>query len=338
MRPVFLLCALAYACTPPPNDQALPGPGDGKTVTGDTPDTDTGTPDTDIDTDTDTDPPATNPGANECPGVIPAIAGTYTDTQFTTEEDFDFDGGGYLLSQSGGSIAALNRQGDVMIIPVPGFQDPSGLRVAANGDIVLAEPDTGSLRIVYRANGGTDILVSGMSNTNGVAADSLGYIAFSDFWYSGRVGLVDPVTFEVFEISPSLPNPNGLSFTQDGQRLFIVTSDGIMVSDRLSDTEFTAPYAHAPFPNGGTFWSIALDVCDRIYTLDFNMGEVWRAEPDGTGWVMIADIAQGGLFSSLRFGGGEGGWDRDVLYVTSRNHLFALPVGVNGIAPVAPVY
>ncbi len=297
-----------------------------------------------LDTATDTTDTATtdtgpdiNP-ANVCPDVIPELPRTYADTQFTTEEDFDFDGGGYLLTQSGGSIAALDRSGDVQIIPVPGFQDPSGLRVDAAGDIVLAEPNTGDLRIVFRANGASAVLISGMANPNGIAADSLGYVVVTDFWNSGRVALVDPATRDIYEISQSLPSPNGVSFSQDGQRLYIVTSNGIMRAERLSDTEFTEPVAFAAFPDNGNFWTVTLDVCDRIYTVNYSTGKVWRAEPDGTGWVGVVDIDNWGSYSAIRFGGGEGGWDRDTLYVTSRSYLYSVPIGVNGIAPVAPVY
>jgi len=335
MRLLLLLSAVfATACTPvePDRPNKTRDTVQPKTITGGT----TYVEDTDTDTEVITD---TGPDlSNVCPAVIPPFPGSYNDTQFTTEEDFDFDGGGYLLSQSGGNIAALDRAGSVQIIPVPGFRDPSGLRVAASGDIVLAEPDTGILRIVYRATGATEPLVSNMSNTNGVAADSLGYIAFSDFTNNGRVGLVDPVTKDTWEISASLSSPNGLQFTQDDQKLFIVTANGIMVSERISDTEFAEPVPHALFPENGTFWSIAMDVCDRIYTVNYSSGKVWRSEPDGMGWVEVVDISQWGSFSALRFGGGEGGWDRDVLYVTSRVHLYAVPIGVNGVAPVAPVY
>ncbi len=330
MRPL-LACVLVCACAPA--EKTRRGPGDSETATDDTDDTETSDSDTEtIDTDTDV---ATE---NRCPEVIPDPPGTYTETEFDTEEDFDFDGGGYLLTQSGGSIIARNRQGDTEIVPVPGMWDPSGMRVASNGDIVVAEPDLGVLRVVYRESGGNDMLASGMVATNGVAADSRGFVAFTDFSDNGRVGLVDVVFHDEYEIAASLPWPNGLSFTQDGERLFITVGFEIWVSERLSNTEFTAPVPFAQFPENGGFTTIALDVCDRIYTVDYIFGKVWRAEPDGTGWTQIVDIFPAGAFSAIRFGGGEGGWERDVLYVTNRNHLFAVPIGVNGIAPVAPVY
>ena len=337
MRTLFLLSlSFAVACAPPSagdgkKKHKQPAP---KTVTGgtDDTDTDTDTDDTDTDTDVGSDP------ANVCPAILPDPDGTYNDTQFTTEEDFDFDGGGYMLSQSGGNIAALDRNGGVQIIAVPGFQDPSGLRVASTGDIVLAEPDMGTLRIVYRANGATENLVTGMVNTNGVAADSLGYIAFSDFTFNGRVGLIDLATFDIYEIAPAMNQPNGLQFSQDEQRLLIVTTNGIMESLRLGDTDFAPPTPFTTFPEAGSFWSIAMDVCDRIYTVNYSTGKVWRADADGSNWTPIVDVAQWGSFSSLRFGGGQGGWDRDVLYVTSRAHLYGVPIGVNGVAAVAPIY
>ncbi len=113
--------------------------------------------------------------------MIPDLSGTYQQTLFTTEEDFDFDGGGYLLSQSGGGIAALNRSGDLVIIPVPGFRDPSGLGVAASGNIRLAEPDAGVLRIVYRSNGASESILSGMYNPSAgiVMAERISDTAFT---------------------------------------------------------------------------------------------------------------------------------------------------------------
>ena len=278
------------------------------------------------------------PPADLCPGTLPNVSGIYDDTSFVTEEDFDFDGGGFLLTQSNSNISALDREGNVEIISIPGFHDPSGIRVLSTGDIALAEPDTGGLRVVYRATGATEIVMSGLTNPNGVAADSGGYVYVSEFTPNGRVAIIDPYTAENWLIADDLPTPNGLALSNDESKLYILTDNSIMVTERLGPTSFGPLSVFTPLPAGTSFWSLTLDICDNIYTVNYTSGEVVRITADGMSTEILTDISEFGSFSALRFGGGEGGWERETLYVTSRQKLFAVPIGLAGKPPVAPVY
>jgi len=303
---------------------------------------DTDKTDTDSDSDSDTDIVHTgDTGPDEraiCSlATQPEPPGTFNTLVFRTEEDFDFDGGGFLLTQSNSNIAALDRQGNVDYISIPGFHDPSGLRVMSTGDIALAEPDTGGLRIVFRQTGGTNIAMSGLTNPNGVAVDSNGYVYISEFTNNGRVAIIDPYTQENWLISNNLPYPNGLALSYE-DRLFIMTDDSIMVTERLGPTEFGPLSVFMQFPNNKNFWSITLDVCDNLYTVDYSQGEVFKIDGVLATTELIVDIPEWGSYSALRFGNGVGGWERDVLYVTNRGDLFGVPIGIPGKPPVAPEY
>jgi sugar lactone lactonase YvrE len=300
----------------------------GKTVTGTTL--------TDTDVENETADTATTPDL--CPETLPDVPGTYEDTIFVTEEDFDFDGGGYLLTQSNSNISALDRQGNLEIISVPGFHDPSGIRVMSTGDIALAEPDTGGLRVVYRATGATEIAMSGLTNPNGIAVDSDGYVYVSEFTSNGRVAIIEPYTSENWLIAENLPSPNGLALSNDESKLYILTDNAILVTERTGPTSFGPLSQFIPLPAGTSFWSLTLDICDNIYTVNYFSGEVVRILADGSTTEMLVDISEFGSFSALRFGGGEGGWERETLYVTSRQKLFGVPIGLPGRPPVAPVY
>ncbi len=322
---MWILIAMLVACTP-------------DDVRGKRP---TSTTDSATELTTDTAPTQTDSGTPDdamCDEPLPPLPGTYVQTTFVTEEDFDFDGGGFLLSQSGAAIAALDHDHNVQIIPVPGFQDPSGLRVLSTGDIALAEPITDALRVVYRDSGASEIVMSGMSFPNGLTADSNGRVFISDFIFNGRIGLADPYTGESWIVLEGLNRPNGLELSPDEQRLFIMTEDGVMVSERLGDTSFSPATLFATVPAGQNPWSLTIDVCGNLYTVDYFSGKVYRISADGSTTELVVDIAQFGAFSSLRFGSGYGGWERETLYVTNRASLFAVPIGVPGRRSVAPVF
>src|SRR5262245_56761433 len=68
---------------------------------------------------------------------IPAGPFSFQSTNaVTTEEDFDFDIGGYLITQSNTSLAAIDRQGQSHIIAPAIGVDAAGIRSLVTGDIV----------------------------------------------------------------------------------------------------------------------------------------------------------------------------------------------------------
>jgi hypothetical protein len=129
-----------------------------------------------------------------------------------------------------------------------------------------------------------------------------------------------------------------LALSYDEDTLYIMTADSIMKTERTGVTSFGSPSVFLQFPAAHNFWSITLDVCNNLYTVDYSSGEVFRIDSEGLGTELIVDIADWGSYSALRFGGGEGGWERDVLYVTNRSDLFGVPIGIPGKPAVAPVY
>ncbi len=82
-------------------------------------------------------------------------------------------------------------------------------------------------------------------------------------------------------------------------------------------------------------FSLATDTCGYIYAADWNSGEVYRIDPDGSSVDRIVDLpGVGGWYSGMRFGNGVGGFLRDHLYVTNRFEVFDITLGIPGKAPV----
>jgi sugar lactone lactonase YvrE len=249
-----------------------------------------------------------------------------------TEEDFDFDAAGYLLTQNGTSLAGISRQGQAHVIAPSIGSDAAGIRSLVTGDIVVAQPDTGSLRRVDYLTGTTTTILSGLSFPNGIEASRDGMIYSSEYVDGGRIRVVDPYSGDAYVIS-QLERPNNMALTPDEQTLYIVTTVGngsrVVALDREDDGDWDSTprlvYDHA-LQLGG----ITTDKCGNVYIVEFTAGKVFRLRTDSLDTPEpIVDLTSGS-FSSLRFSAGKDDWSPTELFVTNRNQLFFLDVGIAG--------
>jgi sugar lactone lactonase YvrE len=256
-------------------------------------------------------------------------------TTFVTEEDFDFHPEGYLLSQSASNLLGLAYDGSTKVFATGLGGDVAGIRTLATGDIAVAQPDLGTVMMVSADGGSNGTVVAGMTSPNGLAAADNGTFFVAEFAMNGRVtqfdpyGVLDPVV-----VASGLTQPNGLALSPDGTRLYIALyTDGIVTADQLPDGTWSAPAPFYAFPTG-SYYTLATDVCGNVYTVNYSTGEVYRISPDGLTALLLVDLDSSGAFSSIRFGNGEGGFERDVLYVTRRSVMYAIVLGVPGRKPV----
>ena len=275
-------------------------------------------------------------GLVDC-GVLPKVSHVVS-TGYTTEEDFDFDPRGFLVSQRNQNIEGLDRYGNTWIYAANVGADPSGLRVLASGDLAVAQPDRGDLMMVSAKTGGHGTALSGLTFPNGLTADRLGYAFVSEYTRDGRVRQVDVYTGEQWAVAAHLEQPNGLAFSPDESVLYVAEGKSggrILAIDRLGDTSWSTPRVFFAPPRG-TFLTLAVDVCGNVYTVDYGEGDVYRITPDGLSAEVVTSLGTGGYsaFSAIRFGNGVGGWERDMLYVTRRAELFEVGVGIDGQLPV----
>ncbi len=273
----------------------------------------------------------------DCSDPLPAI-GAVRGTGYVTEEDFDFDPRGFMVSQRNQNIEGLDRYGGTFIYAVGVGADAAGLRVLSTGDLAVAQPDTGGLVLVNALTGGSTTVLSGLSFPNALAADSRGYTFITETISDGRVRQVDVYTGDQWPVVGNLQSPNGVALSPDEETLYVAeTQSGIIYAvDRLTDTEWAAPRVFFTMPTG-SYYTLAVDVCGNLYTIDFFQGKLYRVLADGSAAEFLVEVdpaVSWGSYSSIRFGNGFGGWERENLYVTRRAELYEVPIGIQGRAPV----
>lgn len=80
---------------------------------------------------------------------------------------------------------------------------------------------------------------------------------------------------------------------------------------------------------------LGVDACGNVYATEYVYGNVWRISPDGA--TQLISNLDSGWIPNLEWGRGEGGFEKDIMYVADRDQgrLFAVHVGVPG--PNEPV-
>ncbi len=288
-----------------------------------TPYSDETTPETDTDTDTTTVP------AFDCT-TVPTVPQAVETIDIYTEEDFDFDLQGYLVYQSLQDIVGRNQYGGFKVISADVSSDAAGIQTLANGDIVVAAPDSGVIKYVDRETGANHALIGGLSFPNGLESGAGNIVYFTEL--SGdRVRSIDTVTLVEETISSKISSPNGLAFGPGEATLYVVGSVGadsvVMAIDRVGDL-WDVP--REIIRSDVSFDGVETDICGNVYVTEFSTGRLLRFDPVTGINTELADIVGGGSFSSMRWGNGIGGWDTETLYVTNRNDIFAIHAGVPG--------
>lgn len=277
---------------------------------------------------TDTGPPPVDPCLEIPSGPFPYL----TTTAVTTEEDFDFDIGGYLITQSNTSLAAIDRQGQSHIIAPTIGVDAAGIRSLVTGDIVIAQPDTGALvRVNYNSGAGVPFF-SGLSFPNGIEAATDGYIYSSEYVPNGKIRMIDPYTGDALVIA-ELQSPNNMALSPDERTLYVVVTPSggskVVALDR-DDAGVWSSEPRLIHDHENMLGGITTDSCGNIYIAEYSQGRVYRLRINDLSTLEpIADLPSGN-YSSARFTSGIDPWGRTELFVTSRWALYVIDVGVAG--------
>lgn len=330
-----LALALAACAGHPAAPDGEPAPTDPATPTP------TGTPtppgDDDDDVTVDTADTATATLA-DCAAPLPLGPLPYTTLPVRTEEDFDFDLDGRLVAQDGASLVGYRRDGSVELISPNVGSDAAGIRALATGDYVVAQPDTGVIKLVFGATGATRNAMTGLSAPNGVEAALDGLVYVGEFSSFGSLRALDPYTGEdVVLVDREAVNAIGLS--PDEATMYISSHgyfgagafDGVAALDRAADGTWSAP--RTIVETGSLIQGLTTDVCGNLYAVASQDGLVVRYNVADGSVDELVDLGNGGLlsfFSSARFSPGFGGFSRTALYVTDRTKIYVIEVGIEG--------
>ncbi len=291
--------------------------------------TDRTTDDSDTDTDiADTDTSViVDTGPDPCLEPPPPGPRDVVTVNIATEEDFDFDADGWLIYQGMGGIIAAKPGGLQEVVAPSIGGDPAGIQVLSNGNIVTLDRALGTLRRVVRATGVVRVIVSSLSAPNGIEIGENDRVYMTEPG-SGRISWYDPVTDSTGAVSGQASWPNNLVLSNDEQKLFVASLQGIMEFGRTGDDTWNATPTRTIGEALGNILTVEIDQCDDLYTVSGNT--MYRIFGDGSGYEAIANIPMGGFPSSIRWGNGAGSFERDTLYVTMRSVIHGVDVGRNG--------
>lgn len=272
---------------------------------------------------------ATSSSEPDCT-VSPSVLGFHSLQAF---EDFDFLPDGRLVSGFNDSLVVTDADwGTGAEILGPGLgANPTGVRVLPSGDIAVAEVSGGNVSLVDATSGGFVNLVSGMSSPNGLAISRDGALYISEHIDGGRILRLDLQTSAIGVVltSASTDAPNGLSLSADDRTLFVAVGSRI---DRVDLSDGSVEILHEF--GAGEFDTVAVDVCDAAYTIDYNGGVLYRIRADGA-VDELATIDGYSYRTGLRWGIGTTALPRDHLYLSARTQgVTEIAIGVDGVPPV----
>lgn len=306
---------------------------DHSVVTTPTGETGLGTP-TDASGDSGGDPPQ-HTGLGDVCDHLPSSPLSVTSVRIATTEDFDFDAQARLVyADWNGNLMAVDDTAQVSLLsPGSWYTDARGIQVLSTGEILVAYIGGNEIVKVDPLTGVRSQYLVGISGPNALEVGD-GDVVFATETATGRVWRHDPATDDNQVIASGFSYPNGLALSPDQATLYI--SDdyrGIfsITHDPVADTWSAPVQVFAPAP-GEAYDAMETDVCGNLYSIQFYSGKLFRYTPSTDTAVMLVDLDDPGslLWNAIRWGSNRGNWRRDVLYVTSRNKIFAVEVGVDG--------
>lgn len=264
----------------------------------------------------------------DCSAALPLPLTSTTYTWVPPHEDFHFSADGRWVGSTGGHLQATAWGGGSEIL-APGVGDARGTRYLPDGTVVLAHLDNGTLIRADPATGSSWVVRAGLTFPNGIAigVDGMVYLATT-----GEILRIDPDDGAT-EVVAAIANRSfdGLSFSPDFTRLYFNEEIG-----RIHFVDFDEngvpgnPVQAVDLPIGfaSLLDGMTVDACGNLYATEM-AGKVWRITP--TGDIDIAIDLPPGFIPALNFGPGEGGFERDHLYVQDFiGRMFDVPVGIPG--------
>jgi hypothetical protein len=327
---------LFVACTAPEPESRLKPPQDDP---GDDDDDDSGSVESSTPETGDTaevDPPI------DCSALIPREAMTWTSSPaIQTEEDFDFDGQGYLLTQRSNDIQGIDRFGGSHFVAANVGPDATGIRSTSQGWVAVAQPHDGTVRLVDPSTGASRILASDLRSPNGLEAGEDGMVYVAENHPNGRVRMIDPTTDAI----ETLAEPgfiNGIVLSPDELTLYFAKSTNgysgstdIVAIERDGGGTWDVNTMYVAYSHPGYVGSLTMDACGNLYGLEYT-GKIFRLDTATGEAELVVNLGTGGWFTALHFSPGLAGWQVDAVYVSDRSQLYEIPTGIPGSHVLTP--
>jgi streptogramin lyase len=249
-------------------------------------------------------------------------------------EDFTFDNDGYFLALSKNNLVRLANGGQPQLVAADVAISGTGVRVLANGDIVVADEVRGAVIRVTAAGDRVQIGSTYIRGPNGIQVGPGGLLFVTDL-SGGNLYRLDPVSGDTTLLSFVVDDADGLVFSNDYKTLF-VGSFGLGQLYRIpinGDGTVQPPVRLAEGFNGPD--GVTIDECGNLYLASYNDGSLRRVSPDGK--VELVAQLDTRSASAVNFGSGRQGWDARTIYVMNYQNggVFAVHAGLRG-APAPP--
>jgi len=248
----------------------------------------------------------------------------------------------YVSNCHGGWITKITSKGAEVFLRASEspftFEKTNGLTVYKDGSLFACEFGKG-LILKISADGKSEVVANGyrdkrFNKPNDLAFDPKGNLYFTDP-YNYRRENPDGVVYRlnldsgtVMPVAQNLGFPNGIAFSEDGQKVYICESafQRVLIFDVNSDGTLSNKTVFVDLP-GGDPDGIALDQEGKVYVAHFGGGAIFVVNPDGT--IQEKIQTPGKKPSNLEFGDKE----FKTLYLTEdeTNAVYKIRVDVPGL-------
>jgi hypothetical protein len=251
----------------------------------------------------------------------PFDCSTVPDAPFSVEElvgpiayhDLAFDSAGYLIGSDGNQMFKADSSGTTTPFgsPISGVQ---GMDYLPNGSLVAASGGSGLVRIA--PDGTQTPLNSSLVDAYGVTVGPDGMVYVAD---NASLYRVDPASGETETLLSGSPiAPRGIEFTPDGSRMYLSSfcTEKVFVAELDGNYDIVGePAEFAAIPGSCYEDGIGVDVCGNVYIPVYGLSQLFRITPEGEVTVYYQfDATTYG--HGLEWGGGAGGWDDQILYLS----------------------
>ena len=250
---------------------------------------------------------------------------------FDGSEDLAFDGAGGLAGKNGGNVRVVDASG----AEVGSYVDAGlayGLRYRANGDLLVAHPQSGVIRAIAPDGSGSDF-ATGVGGVNGIYPD-----LDDNVWitYSSVVGrYAADGSYTDIVTGGDAATANGIVYDGDrGVAFYTNYSQGRIRKVIINDDGSAGAISDVAQVNGAAMDGLSLDACGNIYAVDQGNSRLYRVMLDAAGDPLgnAEDIVEGNIqnIANAQFGRG-GDFDELSIYAAGiPGVVYRFEVGVPG--------